>query len=114
MINGSYKAWGTLSVHVRGTSCGTRKGHLTLSGFENCCPRIWVKVERQLWGSYGWLTTHKKSASTLYSKYAEVDTLTVPSSPSDGDERFHACWAYSDVNGAEPGAASWNCAGWVD
>ncbi|WP_155357411.1 hypothetical protein [Acrocarpospora macrocephala] len=114
MVNGSYKAYGTLSVHVRGTSCSTRKGHLTLSNDAHCCPQVWVKVERQLWGSYGWLTTHKQSAYTLWRSYAEIDTATVPSRPSDGDERFHACWAYGDPYGPEPGAASWNCAGWVD
>ncbi|WP_459800207.1 hypothetical protein [Herbidospora sp. RD11066] len=112
-VSGSHQWAGNLSVHVRGTSCSTRRGHLTLSNFESCCPKIWVKVERQLWGSYGWLTTNKASASTLWTAYREMDTGTVPSRPSDGDERFHACWAFTGPNDGEPGSG-WNCGGWVD
>ncbi|WP_062436270.1 hypothetical protein [Herbidospora daliensis] len=107
-VSGSYNWDGTISTHVRGTSCSTRSAHLTVSGNENCCTPFWVKIERQLWGSYGWLTTNTQVKSALWNGYVELNTATVPSRPSDGSERFHACWG---VGSSQP--SSWDCGPWV-
>ncbi|MEU9888753.1 hypothetical protein [Sphaerisporangium sp. NPDC051011] len=108
-VSGSYRWDGTISTHVRGSGCTTRWAHLTVSGNASCCSAFWVKIERQLWGSYGWLTTHKQSRRNAWNSYIESDTSSVPWSPQDGDQRFHACWAW----GGDSEPSSWLCGPWV-
>ncbi len=106
----SYWNWdGTFSTHVVGTNCSTRYGRFVWDTSDHCCVPMWVKVERQLWGSYGWLTTNAQYKKVLWGNFGTHNTATVPSKTWEGDERFHACWGVGD---SQPG--SWTCGPWVD
>ncbi|GAA0985487.1 hypothetical protein GCM10009555_061010 [Acrocarpospora macrocephala] len=108
-VSGSFKAWGTRSVQVRGAGCSTRWAHLTLWQDDSCCNPLWVRIERQLWGSYGWLTANTKTSGKIYwNNSLDVDTAGVPYSPGDGQQRFHACYGTGDTL-----PTSWLCGGWV-
>ncbi|MBE3012733.1 hypothetical protein IL992_26610 [Microbispora sp. NEAU-D428] len=107
----SYWGWdGTWSTHVVGTNCSTRYGRLVWDTSDSCCNPWWVKIERQLWGSYGWLTTHTQSKRVEFGNFGTHNTGTVPSRPSEGSERFHACWGIGYQSNPP---SSWTCGGWV-
>ncbi len=99
---------GNISVHVYGSACTTRWGRLVWDDNNNCCVPVWVKVERQVNGSYGWLPTHTKTKKVLFGDFGNHNTATVPW-VQYSNQRFRACWG---VGTSEP--STWNCGPFVN
>ncbi|WP_066376302.1 hypothetical protein [Herbidospora mongoliensis] len=106
----SYWGWdGTWSTHVVGTGCSTRYGRFVWDTSDQCCNPWWVKIERQLWGSYGWLTANTQMKKVNFGNFGTHNTATVPATQLGVNlERFHTCWG---IGPSTP--TSWTCGGWV-
>jgi hypothetical protein len=92
------------SVQLRSTSSCTMYARFTSDDQQYGAGQTFHwKVERQVNGTYGWLTTHTKTSST-YSFEGHKDTATVPNSTSV-DDRFRAC--------ADFGGSTYRCSGWI-
>jgi hypothetical protein len=107
-IPGSSNWDGDISTHVHGHACTTRWARLVWDDNPSCCVPLWVKIDRQEYGSYGWLTTHSKSKKVLWGAFGTHNTATVPWRQYS-DQRFHACWAFGT---SLPN--SWDCGPWVN
>jgi hypothetical protein len=99
---------GTVSAHVYGSACKTRWAVLVYDNDNNCCVPVWVKIDRQVNGSYGWLTTHTQTKKVLSGAFGTHKTATVPW-VQYSNQRFRAClnWGVSQPS-------TWNCGDWVN
>ena len=105
-VGGGYLGSGWVSVQLRSKANCAMYARLTIDdatasvGFN-----FKWRVERQVNGTYGWLTTDTKNASTYGGFEGSRDTATVPNSTTV-DDRFRAC---SDF-----GTGSWRCTSWIE
>ncbi|MGI5214434.1 hypothetical protein [Plantactinospora sp. CA-290183] len=94
------------SVHLRSTSSCTMYTRLTVDDATASIGHSWViRVERQVNGTYGWLTSHTQSRSVIGGFQGTRDTATVPNSTVD-DDRFRACYNHA--------GAGWVCTPWIE
>jgi hypothetical protein len=107
-IPGSTRNSPPYSTHVHGSRCQTRWAQLVMDEHDSCCVPVWVKIERQQYGSYGWLTTHAKPKKLAAQAFGTHNTATVPWIQHT-DQRFHACMSFGPT---EP--YSWSCGPWVN
>ncbi|MBX7265755.1 hypothetical protein KIF24_06760 [Micromonospora sp. Llam7] len=99
---------GDISVHVHGSACTTRWAQLVWDDNNSCCVPLWVKIERQVNGSYGWLPTHTKTKKVLFGNFGTHNTATVPW-VQYSNQRFRACWSASTST-----PSTWNCGPFVN
>jgi hypothetical protein len=100
-----------LSVHVYGNACATRKTEFVYDNNASCCVPNWIRIERQEYGSYGWLTSNTRQRMILSQTFGTHYTDTVPWIQYT-QQRFRACWTAGTTSA--PNSGSWLCGPWVN